>query len=101
MPCSTSPDGLCCRPSALRTINRTIDILRNAVMVATASGISAIAVTKMRTPTILKFASGMLEQPRDPHAEAFADPDQRAMADAPAVGDDVEHLVERARQRNQ
>src|SRR5262249_2496409 len=93
--------GLCCRPRALRTMNRTMEILRNAVMVATASGISAIAATKMRTPTILMLVSGMLEQPGDPHAEAVADTDEHALADALAVRDDVERSVERAREGNE
>src|SRR5437867_66506 len=82
-------------------MNSTIEILRNAVMVATASGISAAAVTKIRTPTMLRFGSGMLEQPGDAHTEAVADAHDRAMADSLAVGDDVERFVERPHQRNE
>src|SRR5262245_43109383 len=101
MPYSTRPGGLCCRPMALRTMNSTTDILRNAVSVATAIGSRAAAVTKIRTPTILTPGSGMLEQPGDAHAEAVADPHQRSMTDALAVGNDVERLIERPHQRNQ
>src|SRR5262249_8553502 len=86
---------------ALRTMNSTIEILRNAVMVATASGISAAAATKIRMPTMLMFGSGMLEQPGDAHPEAVADPHDRAVADTLAVGDDVERLVEWPHQRNE
>src|SRR5262245_19405955 len=82
-------------------MNRTMEILRNAVMVATASGISATAVTKIRMPTMLTLVSSMLEQPGDPHAETIADTHERAVADALAVGDDVQRLVEGTDERNE
>src|SRR5215831_2783614 len=88
-------------PSALRMRKSTTEILRKPVIVTTNSGMSAAIVTKMMMVTMLKLLSGIVGEPRNPHAEAVADPHQHAAPDAPAVCDDVERVIDGACQRHE
>src|SRR4029453_7972001 len=92
---STRVGGVCCRPVALRRMNITTEILRKAVIVTMKNGNSPSAVRKMIIPTVLG-ASLIADDAHDSHTETLPDPHQRAAPQPPAVGHDVDRLVERA-----
>src|SRR4051812_25825647 len=97
---STRVGGVCCRPMALRMMNITTEIFRNAVIVTMMNGNSPRAVMKMIIPTVLG-ASFMAGDAHDSYAEAAPNLHQRAAAQPRAVGHDVERLVGRSAQRHQ
>src|SRR6185369_11330081 len=97
---STRVGGVCCRPMALRMMNITTEILRKAVIVTMINGNSPGAAMKMIRPTVLG-ASFIAGDAHDSYTETFPDLHQRAATQPPAVGHDVERLVDGARQRHQ
>src|SRR6185369_2366039 len=97
---STRVGGVCCRPRALRTMNITTEILRKAVIVTMINGSSPSAVIKMIRPTVLG-ASFIAGEAHNSYTETFPDLHQCAATEPPAVGHDVERLVDGAGQRHQ
>src|SRR5215469_14358715 len=81
-------------------MNMTTEILRKAVIVTIRNGNSPSTVRRMIRPTVLG-ASLIADEPHDSHTQTLSDLHQRAAAQPPAVGHDVERLVERAAQRYQ
>src|SRR5262245_15229187 len=81
-------------------MNITTEILRKAVIVTMIKGKSPRAVRKTIRPTVLG-ASVIADDAHDSHTETLPDPHQRAATQPPAVGHDVERLVERAGERHQ
>src|SRR5215813_7112301 len=100
MPYSTRLGGVCWIPSALRMRNITTAIFRNPVIVTTNSGMRPAAVRTTMTPRMLTLASGIVEQPCDPDAQAVADLDQVAATNATTVRQNVDAVFERPLQRN-
>src|SRR3954463_15834555 len=96
---STRVGGVCCRPMALRMMNITTEIFRKAVIVTMINGNSPRAVMKMIMPTVLG-ASFIAGKAHDSDPEAVPDLPQRAAAQPPAVGHDVERFVDGAGQRD-
>src|ERR1700733_8981965 len=87
---STSVGGVCCVPSALRTRKSTTEILRNAVVVITANGISPIAAVAMMTGS--NAWSCMATDPHYLHADIAANCHNAAAADAPPIGNNIHRL---------
>src|SRR3954452_12535345 len=81
-------------------MNITTEILRKAVIVTMINGSSPSAAMKMIRPTVLG-ASFIVDKTHDSYTETFPDLHQRAATQPPAVGNDVDRLVERAGQRHQ
>src|SRR5262245_46073771 len=81
-------------------MNITTEILRKAVIVTMKNGNSPRAVTKMMVPTV-PGASVIAGEAHDSHTETLPDPHQRAATQPPAVGHDLERLVDGAGERHQ
>src|SRR6185369_14932526 len=81
-------------------MNMTTEIFRNAVIVTMKNGSSPRAAMKMIRPTVLG-ESFIADNAHDSHTKTLPDLHQRAATQPPAVGHDVERLVERAAQRHQ
>src|SRR6185369_1159319 len=97
---STRVGGVCCRPIALRMMNITTEILRKAVIVTMINGSIPSAAMKMIRPTVLG-ASFIAGEAHNSYTETVPDLHQCAAAQPPAVGHNIERLVDRTGQRHQ
>src|SRR5688572_2465193 len=84
--------GVCCVPRALRRRNRTIAILRKAVVVTATRGMSPSPTPSATRARMLGLTLSILAEAQHLDSEALADAHQLACSDSPAIRDDVDRL---------